>query len=206
MSENIQELVATNESDNQNTEASRDEVSELRAEVERLKTHTQTLLSEKKAEQEKKKLAEQEAEKERLDKLAKQGNYQELLTTKEQEAESWKQKYEDLTNKQKEMQVKSLTNEVALECFQNPLLGKLISDCFTYSEELEKPIFKYNGNAYATKQEMIEAIKGSQEFKPFVVIQSSNGGGSTGSTAQPKIDTTKMSLTELMTHTKQQGK
>ncbi len=152
-------------------------IAQLKAENQKLANHNATLFAEKKKGQEQKREIEEQAEADRLAKLAEKGDYKALLDTTKQELDAWKNKYEDLTNKQKQGKVDETIKSVANELFGKEVFSKLIGDMFAYSDETGGVLMNIGGATYSDVNQMKEAIKGMSEFKDMIVTSKSSGGG-----------------------------
>ncbi|UNU74115.1 hypothetical protein LU293_04255 [Moraxella nasovis] len=186
----------TNEQANQEQaskqEFTQDDYNALKLEVEKLRKHSETLLAEKKAEQEKRK-AEQ-AEKDRLaeETARKKGDFETLES-------QYKQRISELENtineqnKQRDLDlVKSHAEKLASSLSDNPnnqaILQMVIEKRLSAKDGQVKVLDDGGAITISTLDDLANELKGSGKYDSLIVGVRASGTGSTGTSAKQASD------------------
>lgn len=157
----------------------------IKPEYDSLLSHKAQLLKEKKNETEKRREAEQQI---LLEKARKDGDYELLLKSAEEQQKEWQAKYAELDNKIKQKEARNLAMKMAGDL--DPLDGDAAEVLADYIEKRIRyddnglVILDAKGNPSVMGVDALkEEFKNSNKFKPLIVGSKATGGGATGNTA-----------------------
>ena len=161
------------------------DVTELQAEIERLRKHNDTLLGEKKSTSQKAKDAEAEAKRLSEEKAKRDGDYETLLQTRESEiaqtTEELTQLRNTVANKEKSLYSNDIVNGLdPVDQYAGEVINRFVADRLVYKDN-QVLITDANGNESAmTKADLISELRKDPRFKHLVAGSGATGGGATG--------------------------
>lgn len=158
-------------------------VSELQAEVERLRKHTQTLLAEKKAKDEQARLAQQEKERLEQEQARKSGDVEKLEKAWQEKLQTYEQKVQELQAERerdiRQREARELVAELTVDPKKQRLLSAFIEPMTTIRDG-EVWYKDANGQPVLTKIELINSIKASGEYDVLIDATRASGTGASG--------------------------
>lgn len=186
--------VTMTEQNNENTNTDNNELETLKAEIDRLRKHNETLLSEKKAETERRK-AEQ-AEKDRLaeETARKKGDFETLEKSYQDKIAGLEKKISDIQAERHADLIKSQSAKIASQLSSNQhnqdILQMLIEKRLTVDNGTVK-VTDGNGNlTISTLDELVNEFKNGGKFDSLIDGTRASGTGATGLTVKTAQDYT----------------
>ncbi len=160
------------------------------ARIDAMDKKNQELLEEKRKKADEARVASEELEKE---KARKDGDIDKLLQLEKQKTEQAVKEKDDLLNEIKTEKIKSLAAALANEIGGRPESIKILTKCVV--EEISD-LVDQKGNLSDTKRSIvIQNFKDSNEYKPLLMGNQSNGGSAEGSSGE-SVTTDFWSMTE----------
>jgi hypothetical protein len=160
-------------------------LSELQAEVERLRKHNETLLGEKKSTSQKAKEAEAEARKLAEEKAKRDGDYESLLKAREAEKAEVEAKLTQLESsiaeKETSLVASKVATAVAVDADAADLLGRFVSERLVYKENQVVVLDSQGNETNMTVEQLTAEFRNDKRYKYLVAGSGATGGGATGS-------------------------
>lgn len=185
MTDNTTDMNASQ--DNQVTDAPQatdvDTIKALQAEVEALRKHTSELLAETKSAKQKARDEAHAKEQAKLEKAKKEGDYEQLLKSSEQQRAELKNQLEQLQHNISSEKVQTHAMKLATELADGPnakILAKFIGERLKYTDEGMK-VLDSAGNLTVLGDDYLMQEFSSSDFKSLLRGSKSSGGDAKGS-------------------------
>lgn len=161
------------------------EFEKLKADFDKVLTKKDELLQEKKAEADKRRAVELEAEKARVEKAKKDGDYESLVRSAEEAQKAWEQKFKVLDQQIKQKEARQIAQKLALDL--NPLdaeaadiIADYVEKRIRYDEEGLKVLDGAGNPSVMGIEGLKEEFKNATKFKPLLLGSKAAGGSATG--------------------------
>lgn len=182
------------EQNNENTNTDDTEVQTLKAEIERLRKHNETLLGEKKAETEKRKAEKAEKDKQAEELARKKGDFETLEKSYQDKIVSLEQQISDIQAERNHDLIKSQSVKIASQLSSNThnqeILQMLIEKRLT-ADNGQVKVTDGNGNlTISTLDELVNEFKNGGKFDALIDGTRASGTGATGQNSKSANDYT----------------
>lgn len=167
---------------------------ELTAEIERLRKHNETLLSEKKAETEKRKAEQAEKDKQAEELARKKGDFETLEKSYQEKIANLEKQINDIQAQRNSDLIKSQSAKMASQLSSNPhnqeILQMLIEKRLT-ADNGQVKVTDGNGNlTISTLDELVNEFKNGGKFDSLIDGTRASGTGATGQNTKQAQDYT----------------
>ncbi|WP_323842899.1 hypothetical protein [Moraxella sp. Pampa] len=182
------------EQNNENTNTNNNELETLKAEIERLRKHNETLLGEKKAETEKRKAEQAEKDKQAEELARKKGDFETLEKSYQDKIANLEKQMSDMTAERNHDLIKSQSLKIASQLSTNAhnqeILQMLIEKRLT-CDNGEVKVTDGNGNlTISTLDDLVKEFKDGGKFDSLIDGTRASGTGATGQSQKQAQDYT----------------
>ena len=193
----------TTENTTENTKSDNTELDKLKAEIERLRKHNETLLSEKKAETEKRKAEQAEKDKQAEELARKKGDFETLEKQYQDKIAGLERQLQDNIAERNADLIKAQSAKMAGQLSTNPhnqeILQMLIEKRLTADNGTVK-VTDINGNAtISTLDDLVKEFKDGGKFDSLIDGTKASGTGSTGQNSKSANEYTEAERVALAT-------
>lgn len=187
-------VVTMSEQNNQTDNADNNELETLKAEIDRLRKHNETLLSEKKAETEKRKAEQAQKDKQAEELARKKGDFETLEKSYQDKIVSLEQQISDIQAERNHDLIKSQSAKMAGQLSSNAhnqeILQMLIEKRLT-ADNGQVKVTDGNGNlTISTLDELVNEFKNGGKFDALIDGTKASGTGATGQVGKSANDYT----------------
>ena len=193
----------TTENTTENTKSDNTELDNLKAEIERLRKHNETLLSEKKSETEKRKAEQAEKDKQAEELARKKGDFETLEKQYQDKIAGLERQLQDNIAERNADLIKAQSAKMASQLSSNPhnqeILQMLIEKRLTADNGTVK-VTDINGNAtISTLDDLVKEFKDGGKFDSLIDGTKASGTGSTGQNSKSANEYTEAERVALAT-------
>jgi glutaredoxin 2 len=178
-------------------------IEDLQAQFNAVKSKSDELLTEVKTAKQKAREAAEAREQARLEKAKKEGDFEQLLKSAEQERNTLKEQLDSLKSSISQEKVRSQSMQLASELADGAnaeLLSEFISRRINYDANEGMQVLDSNGNATdKTLAELKAEFESNEKFKALIRGPKSTGGGAPGSSASGASKSDKVKVIDRQT-------
>ncbi len=173
--------------------ATNSQLADITAQFQAVKSKNEELLNEAKAAKNKAREAAEEAERRKLEKAAKEGDYKQLLESSEKERTALSERLNELTGRISSEKTRNEAMRIAAELADGPnaeILSEFVARRIKYTEEGVKVLDASGNLTVSTLDQLKQEFSSNEKFKSLLRGNKASGGGATGSTGSAGAEKT----------------